>query len=475
MAQRISDVLKIDPKLLKKERAFDGFVDIDSKFYIDPRLLDITRTPELKNSRNTFENYFKNVFTLLQNSKNDQDRFWRETYKRLHFKEIRLIGLGYSKSSNYGNAIGNIYANILIKTSRELIDVGIKDPTIFELLGLFEEGIGADRISDLTAIIILEHLLKYSVRVCSNLKIKDVINTNLNGKKYSLPRNPISNKPIIFLPKEILTPLPVAHSWSEIDIVCAKNEALRQKVNEIVGNTWKKATNQNKIKKSTLRRILFSEPELLKDLLEVYKQKPKQKYDFENDPLGEIIWADISKEYSSKYPLNLKQYVNLSPQNLFSLVKSICDHFGELIEDNGLNELLWDKNKLKHERFSQKLFYGIADAYCRANNLDLSPETNSGRGPVDFKISQGYSARVLVEVKYSSSSALVRGYNKQLPIYAQAEKTFDNIYLVLKTTNSEQTIKTISKLREKQISDKKRAPEIMIVDARKKISASKVR
>ena len=254
--------------------------------------------------------------------------------------------------------------------------------------------------------------------------------TNFNGEKYLLPRNPISNKQIIFIPKEILTPLPVAHSWSEIDIVCAKNEALRRKVNQIVGNTWKKATNHNKIKKSALRRILFSEPELLKDLLAVYKKKPKQKYDFENDPLGEIIWADIAKEYSNKYPLSLKEYVNLSPNDLYNLVKSICSHFGELIEDNGLNELLWDKNKLKHERFSQKLFYGIADSYCRANDIGLNPETNSGRGPVDFKISQGYSARVLVEVKYSSSSALVRGYNKQLPIYAKAEKTLNSIYLI---------------------------------------------
>ena len=93
------------------------------------------------------------------------DRFWREAYKLLHFKELRLIGLGYSKSSNYGNAIGTKYAYILIGTSIELIEVGIKDPTIYELLGLFEEGIGADRISDVTAIIILNHLLEYSTRI----------------------------------------------------------------------------------------------------------------------------------------------------------------------------------------------------------------------------------------------------------------------------------------------------------------------
>ena len=75
MAQRISDVLKINPKLLEKEGAFNGFVDIDSKFYIDPRLLEVATTPELNNSRQIFENYFKKVFTLLQHSKNWQIDF----------------------------------------------------------------------------------------------------------------------------------------------------------------------------------------------------------------------------------------------------------------------------------------------------------------------------------------------------------------------------------------------------------------
>jgi len=33
-------------------------------------------------------------------------------------------------------------------------------------------------------------------------------------------------------------------------------------------------------------------------------------------------------------------------------------------------------------------------SYCQANNLDLSPESDAGRGPVDFKISQGFNDKI---------------------------------------------------------------------------------
>lgn len=474
MANRISAMLNIDPKLLSKEGAFDGFVDIDSKFYIDPRLLDISTQPEFEDSRKTFENYFKNIFTLLKHSKNENDRFWREAYKQLHFKEIDLIGLGYSVSSTSGNAIGNIHARTLINTSKELIDAGITDPTIFELLGLFEEGIGADRISDATALIISEHLIKYSARITRNLNIKNMVKLKFSNSEYSIPRNAITKKPIIFVPKDILSPLPVAYSWDDIDTVCMQNEVLRKRVNEIIGDTWKKATNQNKIRKSVLRKVLFSEPDLLKDLLKSYKKKPKHKYDFRNDPTGEIIWADIAEKFSAKYPLDLKTYSKLNANNILDLVKSICEHFAELLEANGLCELLWYQNKLRNERFAQKLFYGIADSYCKANDLDLSREPNAGRGPVDFKISSGYNARVLVEVKYSTNPNLTKGYLKQLPTYNRTEKTLHSIYLIIRTSTSELKIKALNKIKSENEKKNLRSPEIIVADGRIKKSASKL-
>jgi hypothetical protein len=51
------------------------------------------------------------------------------------------------------------------------------------------------------------------------------------------------------------------------------------------------------------------------------------------------------------------------------------------------------------DRAAQLVFYGIADAYCSANNLDLSAEPNAGRGPVDFRL-----ARAIIRLRRSATT-----------------------------------------------------------------------
>src|SRR5690242_12148223 len=76
-------------------------------------------------------------------------------------------------------------------------------------------------------------------------------------------------------------------------------------------------------------------------------------------------------------------------------------------ECNRLSRLLYNDDKSpRKEKAAQLAFFGIANAYCEANNFDISPEADGGAGPVDFKISKGYEYRVVVEMKLSSNSNL---------------------------------------------------------------------
>jgi len=68
--------------------------------------------------------------------------------------------------------------------------------------------------------------------------------------------------------------------------------------------------------------------------------------------------------------------------------------------------------------------------HCKANNIDLSKEANIGRGPVDFKFSQGYTKRVLIEAKLAGNSKFWSGLKTQLPKYLQAEGIEHGIFLV---------------------------------------------
>jgi hypothetical protein len=144
------------------------------------------------------------------------------------------------------------------------------------------------------------------------------------------------------------------------------------------------------------------------------------------------------------------------------------------VEENRLYEFLYrDDGRPRHEVFAQRLFYAVADAYCEANNVDLSREPNAGNGPVDFKLSKGYTARILVEVKKSSNSDLLHGFEKQLPEYEKSEATFESIYLIVRVAESESRIKKVISLRDSKVAELKRVPEIFVVDGRKKKSASK--
>jgi hypothetical protein len=472
MPRKISTILNVASNDLNKKGAFDGFIDIDSRLHIDPSLLNISKIKEFKDSRKTFDKYFSEVLALTNGSKTEGDKLWREAKKRLEFKEIGNTALGYSKGGTVGNAIGPILAGKILTTVSQIVEAGIKDPVIFELVGMFEEGVGADRISDMTVNILFENFASYSSRVAKELKAPTKKFT-IKEKDYELPFDPQTGNEIILVPKSLLNNLPIATDWDDIDRVCRYNDALRSKVNKIIGKSWKSAT---RVSKRELKRLLLEEPDLLKDLITQYKSKPRSSYDFQNDPLGELIWAELSEKAPEKYPLDLQEYKPVTSENILEIVRQICEQFSTLIENNGWFEYLYDNTgKLKPERAPQLLFFGIAEVYCIANNLDLSRETNAGIGSLDFKVSKGFKAKVNVELKYSTNTNLLKGFQNQLPAYNKAEKTDTSIYLIIQTKRTNKNIESLKKIAEKSRQQGERVPEIIVIDGQKQQSASKRR
>lgn len=469
MATRIHEAFGLNKDILKAKGIFNGFIDVDSKLYIDPYLLIDCDVPEFKNSYQTFEAHFEEVFKLLSNSKNTEDLLFRTAVKKLIFAEKESIGLGYASNNQDGSGIGPKLAKNLAETAFEIINVGIKDPTFFELLGLIESGVGADRISDMTASIIYSDILLYNDRLINELSVKNST-IDFDKKSYRVPYSKEFGK-YLFLPENILRNLPVAIDWNSIDIVASENEKLRKEVNKIIGRTWK--TAQNKVPKKDLKRVLLDNPELIEDLIDTYKSKNASSYDFVNDPEGKLIWYEIAKEFSSKHPFKVGATIK-SSDDVYVVVKNICDKFVYLIENNGLNKLLYYKGKRRNEDYAQLLFYGIAESYCESNNIDISAEPNTGRGPVDFKFSAGFNAKVLVEVKFSSNTGLYRGYTTQLEIYNKQEKTNHSIYLILEDAKDVKQLKDIYEYNNQQPSGK-RIPEIITADIEIKPSASKAK
>lgn len=359
MAQSISSYLGIPSSEFAKTGAFDAILEVDSKLFIDPHLLKFTSASELAGSYQKMLDRFNSVIKLLAVSQRKGDKFWREAEKLLRFNEVKGLCIGYSTSSTSGSGMGSGFRKQLLSTAKIIVDAGIRDPEFFELLGLFEDGVGADRISDMVARIIIEDLFLYSERIMYELRVENrMIEWTYKDKTYQLVRNPYNNWPVILIPMDILRNLPIAYGLSDIEDVIGFNERLRGKLNNILGVSWKEA---KKLRKRDYRAALLSEPDILKLLIEEYRELPAQQYDFSNDPAGQFIWFQKGREYAEQYPLDLSLKPFPTGDDIFDIVLQICLQFKQLIEFNGLHTLLYRDDactKPKREEAAQKLFFG---------------------------------------------------------------------------------------------------------------------
>ncbi len=461
--QLYSEYFGVKSSDLKKFDVFNGFVNRDALYYILPYKLEHIAISDFKGSYTKYKKYFADIIKLLEHSTGN-DIFYKKAEKMFQFHEVGHIGLGYSKSGKNGSGIGKKFANQLTQTAYQLVKAGIKDPEIFQLIGLLEEGIGADRISDMTIAILREDFLLYTQSVSKSLKIKTKY-FNFNGKSYYLPFNP-HNEPIIFCPRSILTDLPVAFDSDDIDRVCSHNNALRDKVNEIIGDIFDKKTRS--LIKRNLKNFILNNPTILNATIDAYKNKGIV-YDFDNDPKGDFIWKEIAFDVVQNFPLALKK------EKPIEIVNKICEKYQDLIENNGLWKFFHNNDGThKKESFAQMLFFAISHSYCEANDLDISPEVDSGNGPIDFKIGKGFKDKINIEMKLSTNTKLLHGYKSQLAIYNKAEKTNQSKFVIVQLYEKDDAkIEKAFKYKSENETLENKLPDIVVIDATKKKSASK--
>lgn len=460
MIQRISDYLGIKHELFEFAGVYDPFVGIDAEIFIDPQLLETAKTPEFIDARKKIEKYFTDVITLITASDSEGDRAWRKARSLLTFKEVKGLSIGYGKKSDDGNAVGPKLANVLVHSAAEIIGMGIKDPAIFELLGLFEDDFGADRLSDMISRIVVENIFNYSERITKELKLKGAVEYPTRYKKYTLLIHPEKGKPILFLPIELLRDLPVALDRDGIDYVVRFNQELRDKLNQMVGGVWGK----HRPKKSDYKALFFSRPDKLKEIVEIYNRKIPTPYDFIRDPDGKEVWFKYGQDFARSNPLILIKRETESIEKVENVVEQIILQFKKNIESNGLNKHLYALGSHRPEKYAQLLFFSTADAYCKANDLDLSPEVNSGTGAIDFKISKGYGKRVLVEMKLSTNGNITHGFSKQLPTYEQSESTKRSFLVIVQVSKNMGQIRAVLKLKDESNKRGIHIPKIYIIN-----------
>ena len=150
----------------------DPTLNLDTALFVDPLLLPQSRHQEISTDANAaYEAHFVRVIRLLAASKTVGDVPWRSAMRQLSFPEIKGICLGYGSQSVSGSGSGSDMLDRVIKTAKEIVDLGVSDPDLFVAMALFEDGFGPDRISDMTCNIIFKDLLSFNKRMLTELPV----------------------------------------------------------------------------------------------------------------------------------------------------------------------------------------------------------------------------------------------------------------------------------------------------------------
>ena len=214
-----------------------------TRLFIDPLLLRRWRIPELADVARVIDERLGNILTLLAASNRRGDMAWRNAERLMTFPQVKGLCIGYSSRGMSDSGMGPDLRSRLLATAKVIVDAGIDDPALFELMGLLEEGIGPDRMSDMFAGIALLPIARFSARVFADVGVAGEDYT-VRGEELRLPTNPFNSQPMLLVPMDVLRVLPVAEDWSEVDDVVAHNRALRDQVKAMVGGSWKEASDE---------------------------------------------------------------------------------------------------------------------------------------------------------------------------------------------------------------------------------------
>ena len=473
MAKIISPILfsqhfKIDTKILEKEDIFDPILNLDTLLFIDPLLLEKSKHKMIKDQSATqLKKFYNSIISLLEISTCKGDFAYNSAFNLFPEKEVDGTFLGYGTSSSTGRGISKINRERIIETASEIIKTGVKDPELFIILPLFNKGIGADTISDITTSAIKKSLFDFTAQYARKLKIK-TIKYSIDGEDFDIIKNPLRTRtsPIFLLPCDILRKLPFAASWDEIEEAAHKNNELRAKFNRYIGMLFKAKTKKQRHQQFA---SLMKNKEGIKTLFEIIKKSKVNPYDFESDKECIMFIRHVSGLIANN-SLNL-QSINNDINDLKNIVITIIKRFKFLIEEKGMNSLLWkDKKQPNKEITAQLLFHTVADSYCRANDIDINPEMQVGVGNVDFKFSQGFSKKIIVEIKLSTNHNIINGFTTQLQLYKKSEETLLGYYIVINVGGMGDKLNKLKKIYK---DDQNKLSEIFYIDALHKPSASK--
>jgi hypothetical protein len=511
-----SDFFGVSRDVLKAYGAFDISLINDLPMFIDPFLLFNSAKPEYRSLHTEMIRYVR----FLKHKSADSVLDTGSMYALYIFKEVKQNWLGFCLSGNSGNGLGPDFARALHKnfstTFRDFGEENVTESPHFEKLTLFDSGVGRDHVSDFTTNLIKKYLLEYTQefarqhvdpaltknfaveRVYFNYKTETWV-----SKTYRLPV--FLDDFVLLTPQDLLAKdelwinqRDLVGDYAEI-VDSIENVQLRAQINnyfslqlsiilekkekkrrEALARKRKKSrkplrslrplepteSDRRTVGRKTIRRF----PQIL-DYYLALKERDRGK--------ATVLSRENVTQIETQFIKNVERLVGL--------LEEYSSFYSEPVDsyEAALKRALYLKDVIEHND-GWRIFYINGQPITRerdvhilyrltwfATGFDVNSEANSGRGPVDFAISEGSANKALVEFKLASNSQLANNLQHQTQIYQKAHRTKRSVKVIV-YYSEEELARVESILRQLGL---EKDQSIVLIDARNdnKESASKVK
>ncbi|MGY4900427.1 hypothetical protein ACWEEK_33250 [Micromonospora aurantiaca (nom. illeg.)] len=464
-----------------QEDWFDTYLPTDTNLCVDPFLVYSDTDQRWFEAHNHILDFFGLVFGLVRESKgNEQSLAWKQAQALLMFPEPAEFCLGVADGTPNGSGSGRGLQQGMLEGVKTALGLGIDNVPHMEMLGLFQGGMGLDRISDAVCNILKSYFIEYTQDVARrhNVPMQSYRVRNAAWseefacwlpREVELPANPFLDKPgpVLLVPKRFLKDIPVVTAngfWGY---------AWRNHSEELRGNfNYDIARHVDSRQKAKLAR---QNPDVVAAYLTALEHKDHEPYPVDRDPALRTRWWELGGEIAARSPL---PYLPGNQSEFPDFVDAVIQAFRHGIEHQDEWQLLWHRGVSMPEKKIQALFRSCAKHYCKANDISMTGEANAGRGPVDFQFAQGWVARTVVEMKLMSNSKFWDGMLAQTPQYAMSEEVHIAFFVAIAYTDEEMSESQINKVtKAARIASERYKVEIrpIVIDARHKTSASKLK
>lgn len=478
-----SDVFEVSVKSLDDYGAFNISLLTDLPLFIDPFLLFHSKKTNYQQLHDDIIKYleFLRDKSISQAVNEGLLRSW------FHFSEVKQSWLGFSLQGNAGRGLGREFALALNNNLYSIFTLfgqeKITKGTHLEKLCLIKRGVGRDTISDFTTNLIKEYLLQYTQSFTEKyIDPKHTVKKHVGRVRFNYNterwESDVFNLPfykgdfVILTPKDIMTKDDIwinrndfLNDFNQI-VDAVPNQQLRSDLDNYLISVLSPKPKKEEWDKA-ITTFAMQHPELIDyyikakedngdDAAERSRSKVTNSKTLYIEQFGDLI----------RYLYNNTLFYKLAGDTSIEAYQRI-QFLKDVIENKGGWRVFYIDEKPIRREEDLHIFYRLT---WYATVSDVSREVNDGRGSADFKISRGSQDKTIVEFKLASNPQLKQNLRHQVELYKKASDANVGYKVIVFFTDVElQKVQDI--LRELDLFNSK---EVILIDARKKLSASKV-